>query len=63
MAMWVIVTEAETRSVSRRRRTWQIEAETIEDARHQAITKHYGVLGWNGSIWTTKTERIESGNA
>lgn len=61
MTRYQVITEADTRSKTRRHRTWTITADTREDAMYQAHMNHYGVLGWNAtaSIWTTSIEQIE----
>lgn len=58
MDTYRIVTEADTRSKSRRTRTWTIEASDIEDAWYQARMKHLEVLRWNGSIWVASSEVV-----
>ena len=52
MTVWRVTTEADTRSKTRQRRTWTIEAATEADAAYEARMRHIKLLGWNASVWT-----------
>lgn len=51
MPTFTVTTEAATRSKSRQRRTWTIEAASLDDAIYEARLQHLAVVGWNASVW------------
>lgn len=53
-----ITTQAQTRSKSRRTRTWEIQAATADDAIFEARINHVRVCGWNVSIWIDQIEEV-----
>jgi hypothetical protein len=50
-----VATEADCRSKTHQRRTWIGQANSIEDAEHEARMAHLARVGWNASIWITST--------
>lgn len=56
MNTYEITSKADTRSQTRRVRTWTIEAASQDEAIEQARENHLKVIGWNGSIWISKVE-------
>lgn len=53
---FTVETSADTRSASRRNRTWTIDADTADDALYTARVNHVRVIGWNGAIGATITD-------
>jgi hypothetical protein len=55
MSTYRITTEADTRSKSRRTRTWEIQALSLEEAVYEARRRHIALVGWNASIWVVES--------
>lgn len=51
MTTYEITTNADTRSKTRRTRTWTIEATDPDEACYQARQNHLRIVGWNASIF------------